>query len=186
MTTITNVTASNSYFTVTTSDGESKKMTFAELVMSMGMMQLSLQEQYFEAQYTKTSQMADEMRACNDVIAVLTKMKGEYGTDNHKDYKKLSAADIAIIQNNRDLCIKMGIPSTVYDHDSGDSTVWSSNYQEFTTALTSAEAYQKNLSSLNEQQMMITNQAASRRSNVLQQLQTLLAAEKEGRSSAAR
>jgi len=60
------------------------------------------------------------------------------------------------------------------------------NKQELDVFIENAKLAQTNLSSTNEQQMIRTNQAANKRGTILQQLQTLLGATKEGMTSAAR
>jgi len=58
--------------------------------------------------------------------------------------------------------------------------------QELDVFLENGKLAQTNLSSTNEQQMIRTNQAANKRATILQQLQTLLGASKEGMTAAAK
>ncbi len=196
---IHSVSSSGGTFTIQNNDGSTQKLSFGDLIMSMGMMQLKLQDSYFEEQYKKTSEMAQEMQDMNSLMALLTKYKGYFDKDGkptshklkgHEDLVEFTTEDLETWKKYRTEFVDTGKVSDPLsdpkNENSGMNTNGNFNYQELTTVITSAEAYQKNLSSMNEQQMMVTNQAASRRSNVLQQMQTLLTSEKEGRAAAVR
>ncbi|MFI3271120.1 MAG: hypothetical protein R3Y11_03310 [Pseudomonadota bacterium] len=195
---ISNVSSVNGSFTVTDSAGLQKTISFAELVMSMGMTQLELQDTYFEEQYKKVADLAEEMREVNTMIAMLTSYKNSFDADGKVTDNKSKTCSSCAEFSTADM---KTWKSTYYGNYSQSGKIADTNgdkstvgvgsdgiftHQELTTFITNAEAYQKNLTSLNEQEMMVTNQAASRRTNVLQQLQTLLASEKEGRNAAAR
>lgn len=200
---ITSVTSANGLFTMSVDGGSSKQYTFAEAVMLMGMASLQMQDQYFEAQFKKSQDSVEESNKVNQMISLLTNWKTNFdanggaisnnaGSKTHvtiSDPEQKKLWDTCLNDFVKTGKIRDGGGSKIYSKENqnyGIGNDYCFSHTELTGTLSSAEAYQKNLSSLNEQQMMVTNQAISRRSTVLQQLQTLLGSVKEGLQAAAR
>lgn len=202
MTTTTGVTASNvqsvdtGFFQV----GD-QKLTFSDLVMLIGLNSLQAQDKTFETMFKEAQERTGTMNKLNDCLQMLNKYKNYFdkdgkvtgepsGTKVNDKALRLTTEDMAKWKNDY-------LPSLV---DSGivkDGTGSSSNVmgigrdgifvkKELDTFLENAKLAQSNMSSTNEQQMMKTNQAATKRSTILQQLQTLLSAAKDAMSASAR
>ena len=190
MTTITsaNVQSANGYFQV-----NGQNLTFADLVMLIGFNSLEAQDKTFETMFKEAQDRTNQMNKVNDCIQMLNNYKDNFDKDGKvldkggytgSDSKcvGLSAADSQKwINEYKPALVASGL---ITDPGIGDDSAFYKS--ELDGFLENAKLAQSNLSSANEQQMMKTNQAATKRSTILQQLQTLLGAAKDAMSASAR
>ena len=198
MTTITaaNVQSANGYFQV-----NGQNLTFADLVMLIGFNSLEAQDKTFETMFKEAQERTNQMNKVNDCIQMLNNYKDNFDKDGNvtdkggytggnSTYVGLSTADAKLWNDNYyPALVKSGL---IKDKDAGQQDVCGIGTdavftkKELDNFLENAKLAQSNLSSANEQQMMKTNQAATKRSTILQQLQTLLGAAKDAMSASAR
>lgn len=185
------------YFTV-----NGQKLTFQDLVVLMGMQSLEAQDKTFEAMFNEAQERTQFMNKLNDALQMLNKYKDNFDKDgNVKDKggytggdKKAAAFTAEDMKVWKEEYYPMLVESGLVQDGSwsrADTTLGIGSdgiftKEELNTFIENAKLAQTNLSSTNEQQMIRTNQAANKRSTILQQVQTLLGATKEGMTSAAR
>lgn len=168
---------------------------FQEIVLDMGLKALAAQDAQFEKAFAQARERVQEMTLVNDCIQMVNTYKSSFNEDGKAqgDYKesddsvRFSYADARdwetryypqLVQSGK---IKDGQGGTL---GIGSDSLFTS--RELDSFLENARAYQSTLSSKNEQQMLITNNAASRRTSVFQQMQTLMSSAKEALQSASR
>ena len=179
-----------------------QKITFQDMVVMMGFMSLEAQDKTFEAMFNEAQERTEFMNKLNDCLQMCNKYKDYFDKDGNakkkggytggdgklagftpEDKEKwLNDYYPALVESG--LVQDSGWSPTNPDAGIGHDAIFTK--QELETFIENAKLAQTNLSSTNEQQMIRTNQAANKRGTILQQLQTLLGATKEGMTSAAR
>lgn len=168
---------------------------FQEIVLDMGLKALAAQDAQFEKAFAQAQERVQEMTLVNDCIQMVNSYKSSFDEDGKAqgDNKasdtniRFSYADAREWENKYyPQLLRSG---KIKDGQGGTSGIGSDslfNSRELDTFLENARSYQSSLSSKNEQQMLITNNAASRRTSVFQQMQTLMSSAKEAMQSASR
>lgn len=177
------------------------KLTFADLVMLVGLNSLKSQDKTFETMFKESQERSECMNLLNDCIQMLNTYKDNFDKDGKAIDKGgyTGSSDNLVGLTNADkekwLSVykpKLADSGLVKDKEAdqaacmgiGSDALFTK--KELDNFLENAKLAQSNMSSTNEQQMMKTNQAATKRSTILQQLQTLLSAAKDASSAAAR
>lgn len=177
------------------------KLTFADLVMLIGKNSLKAQDKTFETMFKESQERTNCMNKLNDCIQMLNTYKDNFDKDGKAidkgSYTGSSDELVGLSNADKEKWLSVYKPTLVdsgiiKDKESdqaanmgiGSDGIFTK--KELDNFLENAKLGQSNMSSTNEQQMMKTNQAATKRSTVLQQLQTLLAAAKDASNAAAR
>lgn len=179
----------------TGSSSTPRRMTFAEMILAAGMAALSYQEGLFEKEYAKAEERVNEMALVNEAVQMVNGYKASFDKDGKASGpNKISDTELYLGPIDRQKWQDEYYPQLVAsgkikDGQGGSSGIGTDSkfsQREMDAFLENARAYQSTLSSKNEQQMLLTNNAASRRTSVFQQMQTLLSTAKEALQAASR
>lgn len=180
-----------------TKEGEApqRRMTFAEMLLAAGLKSLAFQETLFDKEYAKSEERVGEMTLVNEAVQLINSYKNFFDKEGKATGpNKISDTELYLGPADRQAWTEKFYPALVEsgkvkDGQGGTSGIGTDSkfsQKEMDTFLENARAYQSSLSSQNEQQMLLTNHAASRRTSVFQQMQTLMSTAKEALQAAAR
>jgi arginyl-tRNA synthetase len=177
------VTVVNGMFQVKDSDGSTRSLSFASLMIDMGVRALTANQQAFETQLAQAQSLVDCMQELNAIMQAANSIKGQgdsdtkyYGDPGRKEDSLASRLDAF---NKK--YPSFNVSYTTYD---GNSTIYTK--QQLETLISNLQTTQSLVSSFNEQQGTRTSQAMSRSSGFLQQLQTAMQTAKEALAAAAK
>lgn len=172
-----------------------RRMTFSEMLLAAGLRSLAHQEDLFNKEYAKSEERVNEMAMVNEAVQLVNSYKNYFDKDGKASGpNKISDTELNFGPNDRDAWANKFYPALVEsgkikDGQGGGSGIGTDSkfsQKEMDSFLENARAYQSSLSSQNEQQMLLTNHAASRRTSVFQQMQTLMSTAKEALQAAGR
>ncbi len=166
--------------TSTSADGttSTQSVNFSTLCMIFSLNSLNAQDEVFATQFEEAQEQVNTMSMINDCM----QMFNTYSPVPEDETSTLTSEDMSAWMN----IYRPGIIDTGIVDDSNCIGVDGAfTQEELDTFMENLQSAQSTVSSQNEQQMLITNDAASKRSSILQMAQSLMQAAADSRKSAA-
>jgi hypothetical protein len=186
---VTNVQSTGGNFAVTYADGSKKELCFASLMIEIGIMGLTANQQAFETQMKQAEALVQAMEKLNAIVQKAGILKAGFAADAKSD-AVLSAADGALgvdeLYNMLYNEFNLNYPAFATKADFGYKNGPTITRGSLETLISNLQTSQSLLASFNEQQGTRTSQAMSRSSGFLQQLQTAMQTAKEAMAAAAK
>ena len=180
-TTTGSVTAVGGNFQVKDEQGKTSTLSFASLLIKMGMQAMENSRGAFNSQYMIAQNKVEIMKQLNDLMVKLNTVKTEFKAEDKGDAVK--AINPALCKEIQDFITKFpGVLSKGLTINSKNEV----SKQNLDIFISNMQTGQSTLSSENEQQSMRTNQAMNRSSGFLQQLQGIMQTAKEALQAAAK
>lgn len=180
-----------SSFTVASEKSTKAQYSFSAIMLKLGLRALQGSQETFQAQFTRAQEMVKCMEELNALMQSMNTLKAKFGNDPKADTRTTDENDAlqksinAFNKKYPSCAIEKG--QTFLNYDKDKNLIHNQvNYSGFSAMMSNIQTIQSTLSSQNEQQSMRTNQAMSRASGYLQQLQSILQAAKEGLQAAAK
>ncbi len=183
----TNYNSSTGFFEVTTigDNGEpvTQSVNFSTLCMIFSISSLNAQDEVFATQFAEAQEQVNTLTMINDCMQMLNTYNpvDDTTTLNDEDmqmWKEVyypNLVESGLVQDS----------SSTTDSSLGIGTDGIFTQEELDIVMDSLQTAQSTVSSQNEQQMLITNEAANKRSTILQMAQSLLQSASDARKTAA-
>ncbi|MDR2801522.1 MAG: hypothetical protein LBB52_09730 [Desulfovibrio sp.] len=176
------VQAAGGKFVLTGTDGVQTTLCFASLMIELGVMNLTANQQAFETQMARSQSLVDAMQELNEIMQLAGNIKAKF-TSESKTETLFTGQDVIDLKAKLNAFNKNYPDFKVEANFQNNNSISKANTE---TLISNLQTSQSLLSSFNEQQGTRTSQAMSRSTGFLQQLQTAMQTAKEAMMAAAR
>ncbi len=184
----TDYNSNTGFFEITSTNADgttsTQNVNFSTMCMMFSLNSLNAQDEVFAAQFAEAQEQVNTMTMINDCMQMLN----TYNPVEGDELKSLNAEDMEAWKNiYYPNLVQTGL---VQDGSNPDPAYGIGNdgkfhQDELDNFMENLQSAQSTVSSQNEQQMLITNDAASKRTSILQMAQSLMQAAADSRKSAA-
>ncbi len=178
----TDYNSNTGFFEITSTNADgttsTQNVNFSTMCMMFSLNSLNAQDEVFTTQFQEAQEQVNTMTLINDCL----QMFNTYNPVPEDETSTLTSDDMATWMNvYRPNLIDTGLVDDSYCI----GTDGAFNQEELDKFMENLQSAQSTVSSQNEQQMLITNDAASKRTSILQMAQSLMQAAADSRKSAA-